>query len=317
MDTPATAAELARAQFTALTVARLDELAATVPEPLGEPVRALAGRPGKYLRSALLHAAAAGAAAPRLVRLAALVELLHLASLLHDDVVDQGTSRRGAPSARAVVGDEHAMLAGLACFALAGREAAELGDGLDAVIARAAAGLAYGEILDVERAFDTDLALPDYLELVERKTGDLFRLSCALGAAASGADSATLDAAGRFGAELGVAFQVLDDCLDLATIGTGKPVGTDHLLGLFGAPTLFALAADGTGELAALLLDPTFDRDDLPTVRERVAATGGLAAAHQLASDRYQIALAALDGVDPPRRTALTAVAALIWPEPA
>jgi heptaprenyl diphosphate synthase len=317
MDVPATAGAATRAQFIALAAARLDELAASLPEPLGTPTRALAGRPGKYLRSRLLHAAAAGATTPYLVRLAAVVELLHLASLLHDDVVDQGTSRRGAPSARAVVGDELATLAGLACFALAGREAAELGDGVDAVVARAVSGLAYGEILDVERAFDTGLTLPEYLELVERKTGDLFRLSCALGAGASGADSATLDAVGRFGAELGVAFQVLDDCLDLATVGVGKPVGTDHLLGLFGAPTLFALAADDTGELAALLLDPAFDHDDLPAVRTRVTAVGGLAAARELARIRYEIALAALDGVDQHRRDELTGAATLIWPESA
>ncbi|WP_051803077.1 polyprenyl synthetase family protein [Actinocatenispora sera] len=317
MDVTATVSARARAEFIALTGARLGELTAAVPEPLGTPVRALAERPGKRLRSVLLHAAAVGATNPHLVRLAALVELLHLASLLHDDVVDRGTSRRGAPSARATVGDELATLAGLACFALAGREAAELGDGLETVVARAAAGLAYGEILDVERAFDIDLSLPDYLELVERKTGDLFRLSCSLGAAAAGADSGTLAASGRFGAELGVAFQILDDCLDLATIESGKPVGTDHLLGLFGAPTLFALAADGTGELATLLLDPAFDRDDLPAVRAHVTASGGLAAAHELAQDRYQIALAALDGVDSPRRTSLTEVAAMIWPESA
>lgn len=96
------------------------------------------------------------------------------------------------------------------------------------------------------------MSLTGHLELVERKTGDVFRLSCWLGAGEARAGEDAARVAWQFGAD----FQIMDDCLDLGTRGTGKPVGTNHLLGLFGAPTLYALAADSSGSLAALPLSP-------------------------------------------------------------
>src|SRR5262249_13334414 len=172
-------------EFAEQVAGRLHALGDGLPEPLRSPVTELARRPAKRLRSTLLGACARlGTPDPeRVVRLGALVELLHLASLLHDDVIDRAATRRGGPAAHTVVGPERAVLAGLACFALAGMEAASIGEGLDQLVSGTVAGLAYGEMLDVERAFDTALSLPDYLELTERKTGDLFRLSCLLGAA--------------------------------------------------------------------------------------------------------------------------------------
>ncbi len=314
--------------FAGEVTGRLRVLAGSLSEPLEPPVSALAGRPGKCLRAMLLRACAglSGEARDRsawpgrrerLVRLGALVELLHLASLLHDDVVDRAATRRGGPAAHMVVGQERAVLAGLACFTLAGMEAASIGGGLDQVVGAAVAGLACGEVLDVERAFDTTMSVQDYLELAERKTGDLFRLSCLLGAAESGADEAVTDALAKFGADLGVAFQVLDDCLDLRADPAGKPAGTDHVLGLFGAPTLYALAADGSGELARILLAPRFGAADMPAVRALVAANGGLAAATALAGERYERALVALDDVagrtEPGARRSLLALAETIW----
>jgi len=289
-------------EFAEMVAGRLLALGDSLPEPLRSPVTALARRPAKRLRSTLLGACARlGAPDPdRVVRLGALVELLHLASLLHDDVVDRAATRRGGPAAHTVVGQERAVLAGLACFALAGMEAAAIGGGLDQLVSRTVAGLAYGEMLDVERAFDTALSLPDYLELAERKTGDLFRLSCLLGAAEAGATADLTLALGQFGADFGVAFQVLDDCLDFRADAGGKPAGTDHLMGLFGAPTLCALAADTSGELAELVLSPWFSEQDMPAVRALVALRGGLAAAGRLARERYERALTTLDGLVPP-----------------
>jgi heptaprenyl diphosphate synthase len=213
-----------------------------------------------------------------------------------------------------VIGEEMALLAGLACFALAGTEAADLGGGVDRMVSRTAAGLAYGEMLDVERAFDTSLGLPEYLELVERKTGDLFRLTCALGATEARLRATQARALSQFGTALGVAFQVLDDCLDLVADAGDKPVGTDHLLGLFGAPTLCALQGDAGEELSAVLLSPSLDVGDLPKVRALVVDGGGLAAARRLAQEWYDWALAALDPL--PRgaaHTLLTATAERVW----
>jgi len=255
-----------------------------------------------------------GAADPaRLVRPAAIVELLHLASLVHDDVIDAAAVRRGRPAAHTVVGCEGAMLAGLACFAVAGMEAADLGGGLDRLGSEAVAGMSYGEMLDLERAFQTGLAIADYLELVERKTGDLFRLSCLLGATEAKVSRDTAQALAAFGADFGVAFQVLDDCLDLSAAHGGKPAGTDHLLGLFGAPTLYALGCDAGGELASVLLSTGFTVNDMPRVRAIIAARGGIAAAERLAGGRYRAAVSRLRNLPSTPARVLIDVCETVW----
>lgn len=291
---------------------RLRELTDGLREPLKAAVTGLVDRQGKRLRSRLLLTCSRlGEAVPgRIASLCAVVELLHVASLLHDDIVDDASTRRCCPAAHAVVGPEQAMLAGLACFALAGMAATDLGPAPATLVSRAAAGLAYGELLDVERAFDIDLPVSDYLELVERKTGDLFGLCCLLGALKAGATGEQAEAVRRFGTEFGIVFQIMDDCLDFAAGASGKPTGTDHRLGLFGAPTLLALAND-SGELASLLLRPSFDVGDLPAVRRLVVAAGGVAAATELAADHREQALSALDVLgDHPVRAQLLAMTA-------
>jgi heptaprenyl diphosphate synthase len=282
-----------------LVSTRLQVLVGALPEPMTAPVSELSARPAKRLRAMLLGSCARYGNPDRdlVIRLGALVELLHLASLLHDDVVDRAATRRGGPAVHVLIGQEQAVLAGLACFALAGMEAASIDTEVSAIVASAVAGVAYGEVLDVDRAFDTEVSLDDYLDLAERKTGELFRLACLLGAAAAGADDVAAAAFGRFGADFGVGFQVLDDCVDLQEIGPGKPAGTDLLMGVFGAPILCALAADSSGRLAEILLSPAFGRSDMPKVRALVSECGGVAAATALAAERCQRALGWLDAL--------------------
>lgn len=306
------------AEYCDQVTVRVCALADGLPVPLRAPVRDLAGRPGKSLRPMLVGACGRlGTPDPgRLVRLGAVVELLHLASLLHDDILDQAATRRGGPAAHTVVGRELAALAGLACFALVGSEAADLGSAVSRLVGQTVAALSYGEILDLERAFDTTLPVSAYLELAERKTGELFRLSCLLGAVEAQVPHDVARALVRFGQHLGTAFQVLDDCLDLRTSAGGKPSGTDHMLGLFGAPTLCALARDGRGELAGLLLSPDYSITRMPEARALVTAHGGLSAAWGLARRRHRHALAALGDLPPgPGRDLLAEVAGLAWPE--
>jgi heptaprenyl diphosphate synthase len=304
------------AEYCGQVASRVCALASGLSGPLSSPVRYLAGRPGKALRPMLVAACGRlGDPDPgRLVRLGSVVELLHLASLLHDDILDQATTRRGGPAAHTVVGRELATLAGLACFSLAGSEAADLGGSVSRMVGETVAALSYGEILDLERAFDTKLPVSAYLELAERKTGELFRLSCVLGAAEGQAPPEVAGALAGFGSHLGIAFQVLDDCLDLQASSGGKPAGTDHVLGLFGAPTLYALARDGGQELARLLLSPGFSVAQMPEARALVTANGGLRAARRLARARHRRALSALDELPPgPDRDLLVQVASLTW----
>jgi heptaprenyl diphosphate synthase len=301
--------------FLTQVAARVMALVDAMPHSVRLPVAGLAARPGKGVRAAMLAACAGCGVVPdpwRLVRLGAVVELLHLASLLHDDLVDQATTRRGAPAAHTVAGADLTMLAGTAAFALSGAEVAALGGDLHVLVARAVTELAYGEMLDVERAYDVQLSMVDYLELAERKTGELFRLACLLGAVEAGAEPAVARSLAEFGARLGVAFQILDDCLDLRT-GTGKPTGTDHLLGLFGAPALFALRDDPGGELATLLLSPSLRPSDLPAVRRLIEARGGFTAAGELARTCHDEALATLDELDPGTRDRLTDTVTSVW----
>lgn len=291
---------------------RIRSLTRTLGPELEPVVSSLVERPGKRLRSQLVaHCASLGDARPdEVVRAGAVVELLQVASLLHDDVVDQAETRRHAPAAHVAHGVEAALLGGVACLALAGLEAAELGAVVNRVTARAVANLGRGEMLDVERAFDVELSAADYLAVVEGKTAPLFRLSCELGAVLGGCEADVRRAVAAYGADLGVAFQVLDDCLDIEAAGTGKPAGRDMALGLLGAPVLCALQAADDRELAALLLDPDFDGSDMRRVCELVERHGGIAAARALAAERLDRAFDVLEGIPAgPGRNRLEAVA--------
>jgi len=260
---------------------RARHLTAALPDAVRPAVAALLDRPGKRLRSRLMEAAAGfGASANgRLERTGAVVELIHVASLLHDDIVDQSDHRRGQPSAHTRFGTELANLAGLSCFAAASMEAADLGPGTARVAANAASRLAYGQLLDLERAFDTTLTVDDYLELAARKTAELFRLSARLGVAESRCAPATARTVVDISQHIGVAFQLLDDCLDLDGRDTGKPRGTDLARGLFGAPIVHALLRDTDRSLARALCLPDLTPDHVDSIASQVRRLGGLDAA--------------------------------------
>jgi geranylgeranyl pyrophosphate synthase len=294
----------------------LEQVVVAVPDELREVVLALVTRSGKGLRRHLVEVCARFGRPDRarLVRLAGVVELLHLSSLLHDDVIDRATTRRGVPTAHEVLGHEAAVLAGAACMASAAAEAADLGPGVSTAFAVVTAELARGELRDLERSYDTSLEIEDYLDLVRRKTAELFKLCCVLGAGAAGLDRTTTHRLATFGLELGVAFQIADDCLDLRPDPGGKPAGTDHLLGLFGAPTLHALRM-GTPGLATLLLSPALTVDELPRIRTLIGEAGGLAEADRLAHrhfDRAVEALGPLAATDPGQT--LVRLQDVLWP---
>jgi len=255
----------------------------------------LVSNPGKYFRSHLLEICSRFGSPNRrrIVKLGALVELLHLASLLHDDVIDRAASRRNRPAAHVLAGHEIAVLTGAACMALVGQEAATMGDGIAQAVSATAAELAYGELLDIERAFDFTISVEDYTELARRKTGALFQLACVLGAGEASGARATFSRLSLFGQELGVAFQISDDCLDLWSNVSDKPMGTDHLLGLFGLPTLCALHG-GESELKERLMSPDLGINDLAVIRDLVAAAGGVEKASAIARLHFNEALHSL-----------------------
>ena len=183
------------------------------------------------------------------------VELLHLASLYHDDVLDSARVRRGRPSANALWGNHAAVLGGDVLLAHAYRVAADLGAPELRRFAHTLAALCSGQIAESAAQFDPARDVAHYDASIRGKTAALLATSCWLGASTAGASPQAADALACFGMELGVAFQIVDDVLDLYGHGlqTGKPAGSDLREGVFTLPVLMALQRDPT--LVELLVE--------------------------------------------------------------
>jgi octaprenyl-diphosphate synthase len=203
---------------------------------------ALGGR-GKRLRPlvALLSAGATGGIQKGHVDLAVIVELIHIATLVHDDILDEADRRRGQPTVNARWGNSLSVLLGDCLFA----HALNLASGFDEpeisrAIARTASQVCSGEMIQTQRRFDLQLRVEDYLRIVEMKTGSLFAVAAELAGSISGAESSTVAMLQRYGLCIGTAYQIYDDCLDLAgtEARTGKTLGTDLRKGKFTLPVL-------------------------------------------------------------------------------
>lgn len=187
---------------------------------------------GKMLRPALVVLAGqtSGALNEKHTAWAAIVEMVHLASLLHDDVIDNAAQRRGAPTANARWGNTLAVLLGdfVLCRAFDVAQTQQMPAAAD-LLTRTAQHICLGEIEQNRRIGDWAMTAQDYLDIVEAKTASLFEACCRLGAMASEAPPAWQEALGEFGKQLGVAFQICDDVLDIAgsEATEGKSLGSD------------------------------------------------------------------------------------------
>lgn len=224
------------------------------------------GYNGKSARAALaiLSCEALGVAASHAINAATCVELLHNASLLHDDIIDHDRQRRGRPTAWAVFGVPAALLAGDALFFLAIRRAADLTTDEHASIAlvvRAVGEVIEGEYIDTLLEGRTAVPLIEVENMAAGKTGALIALACRLGGLAAGADSVQQQHLAGFGHHLGIAFQYIDDVLGLwgDSVRTGKPVGADLRTRKLSLPIAYAL---GTGTAAASRLSAVYRRSD-------------------------------------------------------
>jgi geranylgeranyl pyrophosphate synthase len=264
---------------------------------------------GKRLRPLLVFLAA-GVPPPeneRLVRAAVAVELVHAATLVHDDVLDGSSLRRGRPTVAASGGREAATATGDLLFSRAFAELAG-GGSVDAVriLARASSELARGELMQREDAYRADVSVERYLERCRLKTAVLFRAACSLGALEGGG---FVDDLGAFGEQIGIAFQILDDVLDVAgpPERTGKPVGTDLLDGTVTLPLIIARSRSPV--LTAL--DPRSVRtaSDAASACARIIATGALEEARSRALGLVASAKATLPALPERQRSALELVA--------
>ena len=210
--------------------------------------RSLRERPGKMLRPilALLSAGASGGITEDSVRFAAAAELLHNASLLHDDVVDGATQRRGAPTVSSLLNSEASVLIGdfwlVKCMQVV-LSSVRYGDRVIRIFAKTLSDLAQGEILQMQKAWEGDTAQEDYLRIIYCKTASLFESSAVAAAVSADAPEFVLEALREYAVNLGIAFQIKDDIFDYASPGdfVGKPVGIDLLEQKITQPLLCAL----------------------------------------------------------------------------
>jgi heptaprenyl diphosphate synthase len=215
-------------------------------------VRHLIQSGGKRLRPTLvlLSAEFGDENCPAAVDLAIAVELLHVATLYHDDVIDQADVRRGRPSANLLWGNRPAAFAGSYLFARAARLFAEAGVAVNQMVSHCVAEVWKGETLEMERIFDLDADEQSYFRIVDKKTAALCELPCRLGAFAARVDPAWSEGLTMYGRKLGIAFQITDDILDL--VGdeaiTGKAAGIDLLDGVYTLPVLYAIKGQSSAE---------------------------------------------------------------------
>jgi len=258
-------------------------------KPLGEDASATLAAGGKRLRPLLVLLCAGATGGEAAVRAAAAVELVHMATLVHDDILDNAPLRRGQPTVAATSGRPRAVATGDLLFSRAFALLSAAGDSRAIeLLSEAAVALARGELAQRQDAFDTAISEERYLARCRLKTGKLFSSACLMGW-----DEEPLAA---FGAEIGLAFQLLDDVLDLAgpPERTGKARGTDLLDGTVTLPLIAAAAIDpgiGVIELREL------DADQAEALCDRIVATGALA---QVRARALRMVAAAKRGLESP-----------------
>jgi geranylgeranyl pyrophosphate synthase len=264
---------------------------------------------GKRLRPMLVLLCAGPEAGDAALRAAVAVELVHMATLVHDDVLDAAPLRRGHPTVVARSGRARALATGDLLFSRAFAElAVDGGQRLVGELSEASVALAQGELAQRQDAYDTSIETERYLERCRLKTARLFQAACVLGRLAAGGGAE--DELARFGREVGLAFQLLDDVLDVGgpPERTGKARGTDLLDGTVTLP--FILAAESDGSIAATDLRG-LDPASAEVLCERIAATGALDRVRGLGLEMVERGKRALagPGLDPEQRRLLGLVA--------
>ncbi len=265
----------------ALILRRMDSPVALIPQLAGHLIAA----GGKRLRPMLTLASArlSGYQGDRHIALAACVEFIHTATLLHDDVVDESDLRRGLSTANAVWGNKASVLVGDFLFARAFQLMVDDGDQpvLD-ILANASAVIAEGEVQQMVAANDSETSETTYLEVVSGKTAALFAAACRVGAVVADGPKASEEALDSYGLNLGIAFQLIDDVLDYsaAQVALGKSIGDDFRDGKITLPVILAYRRGGESDRAfwrRTLEDLDQSEEDLETAIRLLDENGALA----------------------------------------
>ena len=282
---------------------RLAALAASHGDVLAEHAGSTIRAGGKRLRPLLVFLAAGEREDDGVLRAAVAVELIHSATLVHDDVLDAAPLRRGRPTVVAAAGRAIATATGDLLFSRAFAELAQNGRADEIrVLSDASSALAEGELLQREDAWNVDVAHERYLHRCDLKTARLFQAACRLGALEGDGPA---EALGEFGRRIGLAFQLLDDVLDVSGPAerTGKHRGTDLLDGTVTLPLILARERDS--DLGALDLRAVRTPAQAEAVCDAIAATGVLDAARSEALEMVAAAKAGLPELPQGQRAAL------------
>ena len=261
---------------------------------------------GKRLRPALAVIAARATGLPfdrdKVVHVGAALEMIHMATLVHDDVIDEAQTRRGRPTASAVYGATAAVLSGDVLLARAmGLLATHSDIGIIQLVSRAVVELAEGEVREIECRGDIALSEEDHIGVLRMKTAAFIECCCRTGARMAGADRAVYDALGEYGHNLGLAFQVVDDLLDFRgdQAKTGKPQATDFREGQATLPLIYLMPSlsDDESRFAADKFGNGVTDDEVRTLVSWMAERGAFDAASDRAEQFVAHAVKALSAL--------------------
>ena len=279
----------------------LARLLAVDPPPIGAPMRRLIEAGGKRVRPHMVQMTAR--LGPRheplrTAQLAAAVELLHNATLVHDDYVDESTHRRGRPTIAAAEGAERAIAVGDYYFAKATRLIAELGDrNVTTTIATALEAVCASQIDDVAMRGSFPGTYDEYLQVVRGKTAALFSAACAAGAQLSGSSPEVVERMRRYGELVGIAFQMADDIVDFSP-HSGKPLALDIRQRVLSLPLIYAAEDREVGPEVRKLLAGTLDDEEVGRVATLVSKSGALERVGNEARDLVETAVRELEEIE-------------------
>jgi heptaprenyl diphosphate synthase len=269
-------------------------------------------RPGFSIAASSVLDPTGAAASIEVVRGGCAVELVHIGSLYHDDVMDDATTRRSVKSVNAEWGNLRAILAGDYLLGRSSELAADLGTEVAGILATTITELCEGQILELESAYKPDRTIDTYERSIAGKTASLLATACRIGAIVGELPRPVVEAMTEFGKAYGMAFQVVDDILDIIATDEqlGKPAGNDLVEGIYTLPVIHALADPTVGAELRTMLTPTITTAERDHARELVRASDGVRIALDEAQGWADKAAATLtDLPDTPGARALRAAA--------
>ncbi|MGG5359694.1 MULTISPECIES: polyprenyl synthetase family protein [unclassified Enterococcus] len=229
------------------------------------------------------------------VALAASIEMLHTATLIHDDIVDEADLRRGKPNIRSQFGNSVSVYAGDYLFVCCFKLLSDYSTSLKSLQlnSRSMEKVLNGELGQMDDRYDTELSVDEYLNNISGKTAELFQLSCFVGAYESGSTERFAKKSGDIGHKIGMAFQIIDDILDYTKQSgdIGKPVLEDMRQGVYSLPLIYSLQHEKEKLLPYLMKKADMTNEDVETVQEIVNTSGGVAYAKKLAAEYTEKAL--------------------------